>query len=234
MKAKINFIIIVVLLAVSIVFGRATYHLGNRLESQTSIISEKNAQIDSIQLKNGTLAYEKLTAVADRKSLEEGYSFLKDSLKQMGVKIKTLQNAVFLARQTSNSGSGQIDTVRIVQTLPESVDTVLISRQLNINERFFSFRADLFPDDSFDYRYTFTDSLSILNTATRRNWFAPMEYKVRVVSANHRTNLTGATSLTVREKGTRWSLGAFGGYGWNGQKFTSIVGIGITREIIAF
>ncbi|NVJ47286.1 MAG: hypothetical protein HWE07_09165 [Cytophagia bacterium] len=231
---NISFIIIAILLFTTVLFGRTAFRFGNKLESQTSIISEKNAQIDSIQLKNGTLAYEKIAAVADRKSLEEGYTFLKDSLKQMGVKIKSLQNAVFLARQTNSSGSGQIDTVRIVQTLPGSIDTVLISRQLNINERFFSFRADLFPDDTFDYRYTFTDSLSILNTATRRNWFSPKEYKIRVVSANPNTRLTGATSLTVKESGTRWSIGLFGGYGWNGQKFTPTVGIGITREIIAF
>ncbi|WP_252948514.1 hypothetical protein [Roseivirga pacifica] len=231
---KPQIIIILILLFTTAVFAYKAFNLKQRVVGKDNIIAEQNATIDSVVLKNGNIAYSQRAAQADLKSLKQGYSFLEDSLRNMGLKVKHLQNAVFLARQTSASGSGKIDTVKIVEQLPGTTDTVLINRQLNISERFFKFKADLFANDTYNYEYTFTDSLSIVNTTSRKNWFAPRVYNVRVVSANPNTRLTGITSLAVKEEGTRWSLSIFGGYGWNGQQFSPTIGIGVSREIIKF
>lgn len=207
-------------------FAQRSNH-GRSIESKNQIIEEKNSVIETVQLKNGNVLFEKNRVESDLKSLKEGYSFLEDSLEQMGIKAKHLRSALFLAQQTTGSGEGRIDTVKVVEN-----DTIRIGRQLNVSERFFNFSANIFPNNQFDYQYSIFDSLSIVNTSSRKNIFSPREYKVNVVNSNPRTELTGVTSLTIKEDKYNWIVGIGGGYGLTQSGTGAFIGIVVARPII--
>jgi hypothetical protein len=203
--------------------------LKNDVKSRDWIIKEKNASIEKVKLDNGKLAFEKTRAKGDLKSLLNGYNWLEDSLKKMGVKTKDLQSALFIAQRTEGSGIGVIDTVTILES-----DTVYTIGRILIQEPFFQLSASFYPDQRYKYTYSIFDSLSVLNTTHRKNIFSNYEHTVRVVNANPKTVISGITSLTIREQPYKWSISLTFGYGISSSGLSPFVGLGVSKPLIKF
>ncbi len=197
------------------------------VESLESVVTEQNSEIERITQNNGDVITQKDRAIADRKTLESSYKWLKDSLSEMGLKNKELRSALFLAQRTTGSGEGRIDTVRI-----EEHDTTIVEGMIGVQERFFSMDLTLYPSGEFIYGYSVYDSLSIVNTTSRKNIFSDWEYKVKVNTANPNTTITGITSLTIKEKKTKFVIGPVVGYGIGKDGLSPYIGIGIVKPII--
>ena len=198
-------------------------------ETLGRIIDERNATVERVKLSNGKVISEKVRVTGAFEDLSRGYIYLEDSLKEMGIKKKELESALFLSRQTRGSGTGRIDTILI-----EDTDTVYIGRQILINKPFFEFSATIYPWNHYKYQYTIKDSLSVVNTIERKNIFSAREYKVKVYNANPETVVTGMTSLTIKERQYKWSVGVMAGYGIGANGLSPFVGVGIMRPLIRF
>ncbi len=201
----------------------------DKVDQKDQIIAEKEAKIKEVRLKNGKTASDKLRVEADLKSLKEGYGFLEDSLKHMGIKAKHLKSALFLAQHTRGSGKGKIDTVNIIRN-----DTVIIAREMSIEEKYFRFNATIFPHGDFDYYYSFTDSLAIINITTRKNIFSKRVHSVRVVNSNPNMKLSGITSLTITEKGHKYHIGPVLMLSYDKGRVRPAFGVGVVYSLISF
>lgn len=226
---KSNIITVIISLAVIAFCAYSCEQNSNLADSRGSVIKEQQATIVKVTLKNDKYGFEKDRAIADRKTLLESYGFLEDSLKAMGIKAKNLESALFISQRTRGSGVGRIDTLTIREN-----DTVYVVRKLNITEPFFRFSATLYPANTYDYQYDIYDSLSLVNTSSRKNIFKPMQHKITVVNANPKTVITGITSLTIREDSKRIIIGPMVGYGVTNTGLSSFVGIGATWRVISF
>lgn len=200
-----------------------------KIETQGQIIDERNAHVERIELDNGKIISEKLRVTGEFKELSRGYTYLKDSLKEMGIKAKEMKTALFLARETKGEGMGKIDTVTI-----SDIDTVYMGHALSIQEPFFSFYATIYPSNEYQYHYSIFDSLSVVNTVERRNIFSAREYKVKVYNSNPKTIVTGMTSLTIKERQYKWVAGPMFGYGVGMNGSSPFVGFGIMRAVVRF
>lgn len=226
---KQNIIIAVIALIAAFFIFRSCDKKNAKIESQASVISEQTAKIITVKVKGDKEAFEKTRAIADLKTLTESYNFLSDTLKAMKIKKKDLESALFLAQSTQGRGEGTVEIVTVTR------DNVVVQGQdMAIREPFFTFNAITFPDKTFEYNYEITDSLSIVNTTTRKNIFSPWENNVRVLNANPKTKLKGITSLTVRNKEPVIVIGVSVGYGITPSGFEPFLGITATRPIIKF
>ena len=201
----------------------------SKSESKTTIISEQNATIEGIELDNNLIAHEKERVEADLNTITESYSFLEDSLKAMGVKAKNLKAALFIAQSTKGHGEGTTNTVTITKN-----DTTYIASEISITEPYFLFSSTTLPDNSYTYEYDVYDSLSLLNIRSRKNFFHKWENKVRVVNSNPKTTISGITSLTIKEKPKRITIGLMVGYGVTNSGLSPFAGVGISTPIISF
>lgn len=225
-----NLIIIIICLIALLVYGQISrMRIKTSNETKDLIIKEQNASIEKVELQNGKLAFDKTRAEGDLKSLLNGYNWLEDSLKKLGIKSKNLESALFIAQKTTGSGIGIIDTV----TISES-DTVYTVGRISIEEPFFQLSASFYPDNRYKYSYSIFDSLSILNTTHRKNIFSPYEHKVRVINANQKTVLSGVTSLTIKEQSYRWAISINLGYGISKNGLSPYFGIGFSKPLIKF
>lgn len=221
---------LVVLLVISLLF---TYDAYNRKQSEShnlsQVIKEKEAKIDSVKLKNGQVMYEKLRVEMDRDNILESYSDLGDKLHDMGVKNKDLRSALSLAQSTQGSGEGTVDTVTVTVN-----DTTYIASRINISEPFFNFSATIYDLGRYDYQYSVLDSLTVLNTTQRKNIFSQWEHSVKVVNENPKTIITGVTSITIKEKASRFVVGPSVGYGVTDSGLSWFFGVTATKPIITF
>lgn len=226
---RILIIIIVALISLLFIGQCSRSKLRNDVNSRDSIIKEQNASIEQVKLDNGKLAFQKTRAEGDLKSLLNGYNWLEDSLKKLGIKTKDLESALFIAQKTQGSGTGIIDTV----TISES-DTVYTVGRISIEEPFFQLSASFYPDNRYKYSYSIFDSLSIVNTTHRKNIFSNYEHVVMVVNANPKTIISGITSLTIKEKPYRVAISLTLGYGVSRSGLSPFVGIGVSKPLIKF
>ena len=228
---KERLLYIIILIIVILFWMRSCSNKESRISQQRTVIEEQTSELMLIKVKKDRFAIEKRRAEANLSILKDSYVFLEDSLKAMGIKLKNMQSVVFLAQQTSGNGSGTVRYDTITQT-----DTLYVSniatKHLDIDERFFKFRAQLFENDRFNYQYTVYDSLSIVNTTSRKNIFKTWEHNVRVLSANPKTNITGLTSLTVKNKEPFIDIGISVGYGITPAGLQPFLGISATKSII--
>jgi hypothetical protein len=219
-------IIALLCLALAVVFSKLQKESA-RNYNKSSIINEKNSEIDSLILKNDRVAYQKDRAEASLSDLISSYAFLEDSLKALGIKNKDLKDALFLAQSTSGSGVGTVEYI-------ESVDTLYMNSVIKVNEPFFSFSATIYDNQTFDYMYNISDSLTIVKTSSRKNIFSPVEHKVTVLNANPKTVITGITSLTVKENPKTIVIGVSAGIGFTESGLSPFVGLTVTKPIISF
>ena len=226
MKKNWPVILVILLLGISL---WKNLDMNDQVESLESVVTEQNSQIEREKLKNGDVITQKDRAIADRKTLEDSYKWLEDSLNEMGIKNKELRSALFLAQSTKGSGEGKIDTV-----LREVHDTTLVEGSIGVQERFFNLDLTLYPSGEFIYGYSVYDSLSIVNTTSRKNIFSDWEYKVKVNTANPNTTITGLTSLTIKQKKTKWVVGPVIGYGVGKDGFSPYLGIGLMKPVLKF
>lgn len=226
---KILITIIVALIALLVIGQCSRSKLKNDVNTRDWIIKEQNSSIERVKLDNGKLAFEKTRAEGDLKSLLNGYNWLEDSLKKLGIKTKNLQSALFIAQRTKGSGTGTIDTV----TISES-DTVYSVGRISIEERFFQLSASFYPNNRYKYSYSIFDSLNIINTSHRKNIFSNYEHTVRVINANPKTVISGITSLTIKEHPYRLAISLTLGYGISSSGLSPFVGIGVSKPIIRF
>lgn len=226
---KILIIIIIALVGLLFIGQCSRSKLENDLKSRDWIIKEKNASIKKVKLKNGSLAFDKIRAEGDLKSLLNGYNWLEDSIKKLGVKNKHLRAALFISQKTIGSGTGRIDTVTITES-----DTVYQVGLISIQEPFLLFKVQLYPDQQYKYSYSIFDSLSIINTSHRKNIFSNYEHNIRVVNANPKTEISGITSITIKERSYKWSISLTMGYGINSSGLSPFIGIGVSKPLIKF
>ena len=224
---NIDRLIAIIAFVVIIIMGNLYMNQKSSNQSKSSIIAEKNAEIKAVKLNNNQLAYEKKRAIANAETIKEGYAFLEDSLKALDIKLKEVESALFVVTTSETKGSGEIDTVYI-----DSLQTV--AGNLRVSKPFFLFDGYLYQDGSFSYTSVVRDSLALVNTVTRKSIFSKWQYNTRVVSANPDLVVTGITSITVKEKGTNFTIGITAGYGIGSGGLTPFVGIGITKPIIKF
>ncbi len=224
---------LIIIIAVLIILLGWTYikngQLKDKVDSKESIIKEQNASIEKIKLKSGAIAFEKTRVEADLQSLKDGYGFLEDSLKQMGIKAKNLESALFISQQTSASGTGKIDTIEI-----NTESEVYKASHLSIVEPFFNFSANIKPSGEYLYQYNIFDSLTVVKTSQRKSIFHAYEHKIRVFNANPKTEITGITSLTIKERPYRWAISVTAGYGITNNGLSPFVGIGVSKPLIRF
>ena len=223
---KKNWPVILVIALLGISFWQ-NLEMNDKVESLESVVTEQNSEIERITQKNGDVITQKDRAIADRKTIENSYKWAKDSLNKMGIKNKELRSALFLAQKTTGSGDGRIDTIRI-----EQHDTTLVEGRIGVQERFFNMDLTLYPSGDFVYGYSVYDSLSIANTTSRKNIFSEWEHKVKVNTANPNTTITGITSLTIKERKSKFVIGPVVGYGIGKDGLSPYFGIGILKPII--
>jgi len=221
-------IIILLCLTLAIMFSKLQKESASNYNIST-IIAEKNSKIDSLILKNGRIAYQKDRAEASLSDLLSSYTFLEDSLKELGIKNKHLKDALFLSQKTSGSGTGTVEYIEV-----ESVDTLYVSSIIKVNEPYFNFSATIHENQTFDYNYSIYDSLTVVKTSSRKNMFSPIEHKVTVLNANPKTVLTGVTSLTVKDNPKTIVIGLSAGIGLTESGLSPFIGITATKPIISF
>lgn len=222
-------LIIIALVALLYIAQCSRSKLQNNVESLDLIIKEQTDSIKTVKLKNGKLTYQKTRAEGNIKSMVRAYRFLEDSLNKMGVEAEDLRTALFLAQRTEGSGTGIIDTVRVLES-----DTIYTVGRISIEEPFFRLSANFFPDNRYKYSYSIFDSLNVLNTTHRKNIFSPYEHTVVVVNANPKTVISGITSLTIKEQPYRWAISLTLGYGVSISGLSPFVGIGVSKPLIKF
>jgi uncharacterized protein DUF6549 len=203
-----NFTLPLALLIMVLIFLYA-WNLRSKLESATSVLQEKDAQLTYFKANSGKTVSEKPGAEISRQDFEKHYSDLAADLKDLKVKIRSL-NAVFKAAIEAK-GEGVVtivrDTVRLPGYIPFIMDSVFI------DDSYLKLKAQIIPgtfESKLSYSYTYQDSI-VMAIAGKRKWFLGNERlygSARMSNPNARSLSQTAVLLKQRDKRFVISLGA--------------------------
>lgn len=249
--------ILPVLLVISIAFSitLGIFYLKHRqlqrqLNTNTSILEEKEAEIRTVRMQNGHLKQEKQAAILDasmaRQSMQYYQEEARDLKENHGVKIRDLHAYYRATLETTGSGTAQLQDTTMA-TVDEHGDTTQTpAYSLTIDDGYLYLTGLFSPGGSptlggteGGYQYTVTDSISIAYAWTRKGiWPFRSNDKLMVSfhGQNPNTRLQSVTSLVIQDtEKKRFAIGPYAGYGITGDgRLTPQVGIGVMWSMVKF
>jgi len=178
------------------------WNLRSKLESATSVLQEKEAQIGYFKANSGKVVAEKPAAQISKADLKEHYADLSKDLRDMKIKLSRLDAILKAAIEAKGEGVVTIvrDTVR-VPGMPQA-----LSDSLFIDDGYLSLKAAI-PGR---YRYFYQDSI-VMAISGKKKWVFGNEVlygSARLSNPNARA--TSLTSVLMKHRDKRFviSLGA--------------------------
>jgi len=173
-------------------------------ESKSSIIREKDSEIEYRKTKEGKIIAEKEAAEARAKDLSEAYPRLAKVLTdQMDIRLKNLRSSIQAEFRAMNSGSSSIvhDTI-----WKEGKVTVVDS--VKINDHYLSFLGGFNADRStLNWKYSYTDSITIALHVKKKWLFGNEKLYTSFSLSNPNSKVTNATSVHIQEhRDKRWVI----------------------------
>ena len=195
------------------------------IDNYSTILKIHNYTIKYSKDVNGNTHAEKQVAEADIKSLHDVYGNTIDSLTKL-LKIKDKQLQSYTGISTKDTGT--------VKLRVDTIYTDSISQyNFNYKDKWLTINGYLNQDSHLDY--TINDSLGITVYNKKQGLFKSPVTIINVYSLNPREKINGITNFQILTKTpSRFGLGLYAGYGWNGTQLTPSAGISLTYTLIRF
>lgn len=130
----------------------------------------------------------------------------------------------------------------IISVKPEQNTDSLIVRQeltfeneyatVDFKDKYLSLHGNTNKDSI--WHYSITDSLVIVSYLKRKGWFGHQLF-IDGTTMNPNTTISGMKSIAISGyQPHRWGIGIQVGYGYNGEKLSPMVSVGLQRSLIRF
>ena len=199
---------------------------GKVIDNIKSIAKISNSPITYKKDIEGTVHAEKQLAVADISILKEQYyKYVIDSItKRLSVKEKQLLSFTGISTIDTGSVKLKIDTTYI-DSIPQT--------EFEYNDKWVSFKGYIGKSDYLEY--SIYDSLGITVYQKNKGLFKNSVPIINVYSLNPKVKIAGLTGFSIPVKQpSKFGLGAYIGYGWNGNSFSPSIGLSLTYTLIRF
>lgn len=209
MKQYAPLIVIVALVLISgYLYGewRKAEHESKR---KSTVIEEKDADIQHWQTESGRQAMMKDAAIANTKEFTEAYPKLADELKrEFDIKVKDLKAIVRAEFQARGQGVGNISNTYYVDS------TGVRYKEFKMDDGYLSFNTMLYDSSvNAPYKYSYTDTLTYGFT-TKKKWLLAREKLYGFGGLkNPNAKITKTTNVLISDfRDKRFSVGPYAGY----------------------
>jgi hypothetical protein len=197
-------------------------------------IKDRDAKVSYWKDENGKLHAQVQQVQASKDQIEVLYKNKLDSVShELNIKPKQITDYTEVTKKTSGNFTTKVDTVWKIETVKGDSIKVVEYVGMNYTDKWIDFHGKL-KDNSFTASYSIKDSISIVGYWKRTGFLGlgKKDYVVDISSANPNTSITNAKNFKVTSSVTTpIGVGFIGGYGWNGQKFSPFIGVGLYYKI---
>lgn len=189
-------IAIVVLIAMLGITLYVNHNLKSDLESKTSIIEEKTAEIAYRTSETGRIIAEKVAAEATAKHFAEAYPQLAEELKkEFEIKLKDVK--AYVRNEIMAQGKGEGTTVNNYYT--DSTGVKRLKQEISIDDNYLRLEAIILDTNRYTYNYIYTDTITTVISA-KRKWFLGNEKLFATSSLrNPNAKVTGTTNILIKD-----------------------------------
>lgn len=218
---------LIILLLLGVAAVKSLFNKPVILHNVERIVQIKDDSIDYWRDRYGTEHAQKLMANAELAVLHTAYGPLLDTV------LKTLKINKNQLEQLTAIGLGSSGSVRL------RVDTVFVDSSANYrfsySDRWIDLKGNIGQSSTLDY--TTFDSL-IITGYHKRSGFLGLGKKKTYIDAyslNSHSRISGMQGVQIlKERRKPWSIGPIAGYGWNGERWSPFVGVGVGYALVRF
>ena len=178
-----------------------------------------------------------VVAVNSTATLNDFYNHVIDSISAvLHTKKKEIKSAELIGTITRGDFKPTISA-----TPKPPVDGILVSQVLtfeneyatvDFKDKYLSLHGNTNKDSI--WHYSITDSLVIVSYLKRKGWFGHQLF-IDGTAMNPNTTIKGMKSFAISGyQPHRWGIGIQVGYGYNGDKLSPMVSVGLQRSLIRF
>ena len=176
-------------------------------------------------------------AVVNTASLNDIYAHLIDSIsKVLHTKGKDIKSTALIGTITESSFKPSIEMVKKPLSKDSASSQELTFQnedaKVDYKDKYLTLHGNTNKDSL--WHYSVTDSLIIVTYLKRKGWFEQQLY-IDASTANPNTTIKGMKAIAIDGFNPhKWGIGIQLGYGFNGERMSPMVAVGIQRSIIRF
>ena len=201
----------------------------NKIDSDQSVIAEKNDSIHYHKAKNGQIVAEKLAAEIKPKDLAKDYPEVAEQLKQLGIELKSVK--AVMHETIAAKGSGNSTVTNNYYTDSAGVKHKAIN--LGVSDGYLTFKATVYDSLNAPYSYEYVDVITMA-MHTKKKWlFGNYSLYGSGSLKNPNAKILSSTNVLIKDyKDKRWSIGPYVGYDVIRLKPTA--GLSVQYSLIRF
>lgn len=208
-----NSILIVLLLAV-VVLGVLLMRKQNEVAAMADISAWREDTVQVWRDKAGRY-------LAEKSALEIDF---RNAKKHLGKEIEQVRKDLGIAH-------GKIAS--LTKATSTTQGSITFDSHLNYRDDFSDFSL-VDTGGAYHLRYSITDSLLITAYYERPKFWKAKQLRVRAISYNPNTRLTGLDHVQIKNKPGRFALSLHAGYGISSAALSPYVGVGVGFDLIRF
>jgi len=210
MKIKIAYILVMVIA----VLGYLLYRSGQKVHMLNDVAAWRADTVRVWQDKAGRY-------LAEKSALQISSAHAKD---QLQAELEQVKNDLGIARSKIASITTATSTTQ---------GTITFDANLNYSDAFSDFSL-VNSDRGLQLRYSITDSLLITAYYDRPKFWKAKQLRVKAISYNPATRLTGLDHIEIKNKPGRFAISLHAGYGITRSGLSPYIGVGVGYDVFRF